>query len=143
MSELLATNPDIPEVDDLTPPAKAWVNSADTACKAFVGINEEGDKIFTTWKRIPGTVEDEIVNFGLYMDDTFERTDENTYTRIEDDIVTVIAKMENGKFISCEFIFGDWLIQYEPDMAGLAGTYAPSSAPSQSPTETTPEQTVF
>lgn len=143
MAELLATNPDIPEVGNLTPPAGSWINSSDPACKAFIGVDEEGDKLFTAWKIIPGTGEDTIVNFGLLMDDTFERTDENTYTHIEDGVVTVIAKMENGKFISCEFIFGDWLIQNEPDMAGLAGTYAPSSAPSQNPTETTPEQTVF
>lgn len=143
MAELLATNPDIPEVGDLTPPAGSWINSSDPACKAFIGVEEEGDKLFTAWKIIPGTGEDTIVNFGLLMDDTFERTDENTYTHIEDGVVTVIAKMENGKFILCEFIFGELLIQYEPDMAGLAGTYAPSSAPSQNPTETTPEQTVF
>ena len=150
MAELLATNPDIPEVDDMTPPAKAWVNSADTACKAFVGYDGK-DVLFTAWKRIQGTVIDEIVNFGLLMTDEFVKTDEDTYTHTED-IVTVIAKMTEGKFTSCEFIFDSsaiqWIIENGLGSAELAevpilaGTYsAPAKVPN--PTETGPEQTVF
>ena len=151
MAELLATNPDIPEVNDLTPPSNAWVNSLDSNCKAFTGIDGQEYKIFTAWKCIPGTEEDAIVNFGLLMEDVFVRTDENTYTHTED-IVTVIAKMTEGKLTSCEFIFDSSVIQWivendlEPaDLAKvtiLAGTYsAPAKVPN--PIDTDEEEDIL
>ena len=102
MADILKTTTGIPESQDLTPPANAWVNSTDPDCKAFVGIDKEGVKIFTAWKRIPGIDEDKIVHFDLLMTDEFVKTDENTYT-YTDDYSTVIVKMTEGKFTSCEF----------------------------------------
>ena len=120
MSELLATNTDIPVVEDMTPPAKAWVNSADSACKAFVGVDGYGEKLFVFEK----ITEVDTTYFGLCMDDVFVKIDGTTYKYV-DAAATVTVKMTGGEFTSCECEFNITITALQV----LNGTYAPVVLP--------------
>lgn len=118
MADILKTTTGIPESKNLTPPANAWVNSTDPLCKAFVGIDAEGDTLFVILK------EGLSIKPAVCMNDEFEKIDDNTYKRTEPDF-TFTVKMTGGKFTSLEFITNIEGIKC------LNGTY---SAPVSSPT---------
>ena len=113
MAEILKTISGIPEVDDTTPPSNAWVNSTNPDCKAFVG-KVDGDKCFI--------LKAGAENFGVLMDDTFEKVDDNTFRRVESGIGTLTVKMEEGKFSSLEF-----QAESGSKFEVFNGTYAPES----------------
>lgn len=98
MADILKTTTGIPESQNLTPPANAWVNSTDPDCKAFVGIDAEGDTLFVILKEGSG-----LAPLGICMDDDFEKIDDNTYQRVEPSVGTFTIKMAEGKFTSYEF----------------------------------------
>ena len=77
MAEILATNPDIPEVEDNIPPSNAWENSTDPDCKAFIG-KKNGTRAFF--------VKSAGKNTGFYFPDDikFAKIDENTYCDIDE-----------------------------------------------------------
>ena len=97
MADILQTTTGIPESQDLTPPANAWVNSTDPDCKAFIGKNGEA-KLFVILKEGQPSA-----SLKLRMDDAFARIDDNTYQRIEPRVGTFTIKMAEGKFTSYEF----------------------------------------
>lgn len=97
MADILKTTTGIPESQNLTPPANAWVNSTDPDCKAFVGIDAEGDTLFVILKEGSG-----LAPLGICMDDDFEKIDDNTYQRVEPSVGTFTIKMAEGKFTSLE-----------------------------------------
>ena len=98
MADILKTTTGIPESQNLTPPANAWVKSTDPDCKAFIGVDTEGDKLFVIKKEGSG-----LKPLGICMDDAFARIDDNTYQRIEPSVGTFTIKMAEGKFTSYEF----------------------------------------
>lgn len=116
LADILLTNPDIPEVENTTPPSNAWVNSSDTACKAFIGIMK-GTRRFIFKK-------EGAQYFGINMTDSFEKMDGNTYQGIWDNLGTMVVKMTDGKFTSLE---------YRPEsgcpVENLGGTYAAPVVP--------------
>ena len=112
--EILVTNPAIPEVENTTPPANAWVNSLDPACKGFIGVFNN-DKHFILRKT------DKSGNSYIGMDkaDPFEKIDDNTYISVQAGWGTFYAYMTDGKLTS---------IEYQPEadckFAYLAGRYS-------------------
>ena len=120
MAEILKTATGIPESQNLTPPEDAWVNSTNPDCKAFVGV-DKGKKVFIMYKKElvdPETQTYKITKLEMLMDDTFEKTDDNTYERVES-VGTFTVKMTGDKFTSYKFEAASG-----SDYAALNGTYS-------------------
>ncbi|MBQ0016922.1 MAG: hypothetical protein KBT04_08065 [Bacteroidales bacterium] len=113
MAEILATNPDIPEVDNAVSPSNAWINQANPDYTAFIGIVDE------TRVYILGSA---TCYFGIYMSDVFENVDNNTYSGSWEGYGTIIVHLTEGKFTSFDY-------QPEPGCKyeSIAGTYAAST----------------
>ena len=114
IAELLATNPEIPETEDMViPPTNAWVNLTAPDCRAFICRTSDNIKHFRVQK-----IGD--IGFG-FSNDEFAKVDKNTYS-LQDEDGTYIIHMTSGKFTSFEY-------KPEPgnEYESLGGVYAPVS----------------
>ncbi|MCQ2069069.1 MAG: Ig-like domain-containing protein [Bacteroidaceae bacterium] len=96
MAEILKTDTGIPESKDDTTPSNAWVNSTDPNCKAFIGTFN-GVRLFILM--LAGNL-DEV---RLEENDSFVRTDDNTYKMTAPGYGTFTVNMTEGKFTSLNF----------------------------------------
>ena len=110
MVEILATNPDIPETDEIIPPVDAWINPSNPDCAAFV-VNSDGVKRFF--------VKEPSIGFS-FSSDIFTKMNENAYY-LEDEDGAYIVHLTDGKFTSFEYQAAS-----ESIYVILDGIYAPA-----------------
>ena len=114
LKEILATNPDFPESNNLTAPVNAWVNSTNSSYKAFIGVSS-GKKYFLFGSSS---------FLALTLSTAFEKTGDNSYSITDDNYGVFIFSLTEGKVSS---------FTYQPSSGSsikqAGGTYAPRVLP--------------
>ena len=110
LKEILATNPDFPESNNLTAPANAWVNSTNSSYKAFIGVSSGKKYFFFGSSSL----------LALTLSTAFEKTGDNSYSITDDNYGVLIFSLTEGKVSS---------FTYQPASSSsykqAGGTYAP------------------